>query len=100
MLFLENISSLTIIDSMFAYTFSLSYLNLFKINNYTSIFDLFLSTSPNLKICVNDLETMNLLKSEGNYLNYMKIELQQNKCVEYCNESDYKYEYFKRQKYD
>ena len=65
-----DMSSVTIFESMFAYTYSLSYLNLFKINNNTSIFDLFLSTSPHMKICVEDLETLDLLKEKGNDLNY------------------------------
>ena len=61
-----------------------------------------------MKICINDIETQNLLKlklkpleKEFNCsdkcftIENSKIDLKQNICVENCNESEYKYEYKK-----
>ena len=80
-------------ESMFAFTNLTLNINLFKIKVEANISSMFENTSSYLKICLNDLETKDILKSKGNNLNFMKIELKENKCVEYCNESNYKYEY-------
>ena len=62
---------------------------------------MFDNTSPDLKICINDSFTRNILskyesKFDCNNLCFgknIKIDLKENKCVQNCNESEFKYEY-------
>ena len=83
---------------------SLIYINLFSfvINNDMNILDIFGSSCPNLKICINDSRTVSNLSSIYNcnfncsdlcFKKNIKIDLKTNECIENCNESDYKYEY-------
>ena len=62
---------------------------------------LLLDTPSNLKICINDLNTRNILSSYGKTFDCsnvcvkknLKIDSQYERCVENCNETNYKYEY-------
>ena len=59
------------------------------------------STIDNLKICINDIETLNFLQINKNnndcskfcFDKGLKINLKYNICVLYCSEGEYKYEY-------
>ena len=100
-----NTSSVTNIIGMFGQSNYLVYINLysFVIREGTEMGTLFDKVSPELKICINDTKTKNLLKSQNPNLNFncldicfkdnIKIDLKSNKCVENCNEIEYKYEY-------
>jgi hypothetical protein len=62
---------------------------------------MFSCTSENLKICINNIETQNLLQINKNkndcskfcFDKGLKIDLKYNICVLYCSEGEYKYEY-------
>ena len=94
-------SSTTTIQGMFDFDQSLIFikLNSFKINSTTNTNYTCDHTSPNLVICIEDNVTQNLLQFGNNncsdicFKSNIKIDLKLNKCVEYCNESDFKYEY-------
>ena len=102
---LSNFDTSLVIDvrSMFKGNSELIYLNLYSFtlreetNNY-SIFD---SIYPNIKICINDSYTKNILKQYNKFFNCsdicfkenIKIDLKYNICIENCNESEFKYEY-------
>ena len=60
-------SSVTKMQFMFEFCNSLIYINLlsFKITSVIDITSIFYSTSPNVKICINDSETINSLQSQG-----------------------------------
>ena len=98
-----NTSSLKKMNSMFANTVSLFYINLnsFRIKNDTEILEAFVGTNPDLKVCINDSETTNILMSQIKNLDCInicfeeniKISLNENKCFKSCNESQFKYEY-------
>ena len=102
-----NTSSVNIFIGMFQDSTSLLYINLYsfiiKPNAITTY--IFSNTPSYLKICINDIETQNVLKWHGREFNCSdkcftnensKIDLKQNLCVDNCNESDYnKYEYKK-----
>ena len=99
-----NTSSLENAQYIFDTTSSMVYINLysFKINNSVPIQDIFDKPSPYVKICVNDLETKQMLQTlittqidcnDICFKENIKIDLKQNRCVEFCNESEYRYEY-------
>ena len=96
-------SLVTNIQGMFDYDQSLIYINLysFKIKNGTNINYTFDHTPSNLKICIYDLETQNLLKPSNNdcndqcFKNFIMLDLKNNRCAEFCNETDFKYEFQK-----
>ena len=96
-------SSVTSIQGMFDYDKRLIYINLysFKIKNGTNIDFIFDHTPLNLKICIYDLGTQDLLKPKNNDCNeqcfkdYIMIDLKNNRCAEYCNETEFKYEFKK-----
>ena len=96
-------SLVTNFNGIFSFDNALVYINLysFKIKNGSDIGSILSYTSSNLKICINDEDTQNVLKSTGKKFNCsdicfkdnIKIDLKTNKCIEYCNDSEYKYEY-------
>ena len=103
---LRNFNTSLVINLSFVFVQcrSLIYINLYslKIRNNTNmnkegIFD---STPSNLKICINDQETQNILSSSGKvfncsdiyFNNNIKIDLKQNICVANCKENENKYE--------
>ena len=94
-------SLVTNIQGMFDYDQSLIYINLysFKIKNGTNINYTFDHTPLNLKICIYDLETQNLLNLSNNdcndqcFKNFVMLDLKNNRCAEFCNETDFKYEF-------
>jgi len=96
-------SSVTCLQGMFDYDRSLIYINLysFKIKNDANTINIFNHTSLNLKICISDLDTQNLLKPKNNdcndrcFKNYIMMDLKNNRCVEYCNETEFRYEFQK-----
>ena len=93
--------SVTNMNSMFTENVLLEFINLynFKIKNDITLEGIFASTSSNLRICINDIDTQNRLRAQGVKFdcsnicinNSLKIDLKYNICIEYCNESDYKY---------
>ena len=100
-----NTHSVTNFQSIFEFSNSLEFINLYSfiIKNdatHEKIFNVD-SYPHNLKICINDINTLNIFKmyelindcSDICVNKSMKIELMNNRCVEYCNESEYKYEY-------
>ena len=98
-----DFSSTTIIESMFAETHSLEYIYM-PYSKFKSdiVFEwAFGNTSPNLKICVQEIETQQLFItqiqnfdcSDKCYHKIFKYDLKDNICIEYCNQSEYKYEY-------
>ena len=100
---LSNFDTSSVINAQFTFTdtFSLIYLNLysFKYNSETSLYDSFLNTAD--KICIQDISTQTILSSEVSNFNCndvcfkknIKINLQNDQCVENCPEQGYKYEY-------
>ena len=86
---------------------SLVYINLnsFKIKNTTILTDILRNVSNNTKICIKDTDTKNLILSKNKdktvdcsdicFKENIKIDLSQNKCVEYCNETKNIFEYNK-----
>ena len=96
--------SVTNMKSMFTENVLLEFINLynFKIKNDITLEGIFASTSSNLRICINDIDTQNRLRAQGVKFdcsnicinNSLKIDLKYNICVEYCNESDYKYDIY------
>ena len=98
-----NINSVTNMKYMFLENKSLLYLNIysFVIKSGTELDEILLDTPSNLKICINDLNTRNLLSSYGKNFDCsdvcinknLKIDSQYKRCVENCSESNYKYEY-------
>ena len=94
---LSNFDFSSVINNeyMFDGTNSLLYLNIysFKIKNKTNDVNILTTFSSELKICIYDLETRELLQFKGYNFSYLKIDLKQNICVEHCNESEFKYEY-------
>ena len=98
-----NTNLVTNMQYMFEQNGLLKYLNLYSfiINSGTQIKDILLNTPPNLKICINDLNTRNKLASYGKTFDCsdvcikknLKIDSEYRRCVENCNESNYKYEY-------
>ena len=100
-----NTTLATNLTAIFQFDDSLIYINLFsfikKNNAYIDL--IFDDTSPNLIICINDITTQNLLKekypqkklncSDICFKYNIKIDLKTNKCIEYCIEGEYKYEY-------
>ena len=98
-----NTSSMTTIKFMFYGCNSLVYLNLknFKIIETANLNNIFSGGIANAKICANEVNTINVLKSYGNEVNCsdkcfvenIKIDLKNKICIENCNESEYKYEY-------
>ena len=97
-----NSSLVTNMDYIFGYCNSLIYLNLYSfiIKNGIPITNILKDTPSNIKICINDLNTRNILASykktfdcSDDCLNRkLKIDSQYKRCVENCNESNYKYE--------
>ena len=103
---LSNFNTSSLINALYIFdtASSMIYINLysFKINKDVPILDIFCNPSPYLKICVNDLETKKILQTQVEipidcndicFRENINIDLNQNRCVEYCNESEYKYEY-------
>ena len=98
-----NNSLVTNMKYMFQDSKSLLYLNLYSfiIKNGIPIDSVLLDTPSNLKICINDLNTRNILSSYGKTFDCsnvcinknLKIDSQYKRCVENCNETNYKYEY-------
>ena len=98
----EVSSSIETIRSAFRFCHSIIFirLDLLKINTNTEIWGFLDSTYPDVKVCIKDENTINILNQfkdkincSNNCLNEnMKIDLKVNKCIKYCNESEYKYE--------
>ena len=98
-----NTSSALNVVGMFQGCESLIYVNLqsFIINNDTNTERIFEATFSKLKICINELsknKLYSLYEKEYNcndicFNKNIKIDLNQNRCIKYCNESEYKYEY-------
>ena len=96
-------SSIETIQGMFENNGSLMKINLysFKIKYTTNINYIFGNTSSHLKICINDLETriiLDLPESQFDCSDFcleknLKIDIKYNRCVENCNESEFKFEY-------
>ena len=99
-----NTSSVNSIGSICFENKSIVYIkfNLLKINEGTHYDDMFSHSSSYLKICINNEDSKNKLplgiKSKINCLHDcfiiddVKIDLKNNLCIKYCNESDNKYE--------
>ena len=99
-----NTSSVNSIGSICFENKSIVYIkfNLLKINEGTHYDDMFSHSSSYLKICINNEDAKNKLpsdiKSKINCLHDcfiiddVKIDLKNNLCIKYCNESDNKYE--------
>jgi surface protein len=93
----------TTVSYMFNYCSSIVFINLYsmKINGGTSIKSVFDSVNANVKICINDGTTRNILNKYSSkfdcsykcFVENIKICLKDNKCVENCDECDYKYIY-------
>ena len=96
-----NTSLVTNIQGMFAYSNSLIFINLypFKIRTDANINFTFDNIPSYTKICINDIKTQTLLKVKNNncsdicFKENIKIDLNENKCIQSCNESQSKYEY-------
>ena len=98
-------SSVQSIRSTFRFCNSIVYikLNSFKIDSDTETeILLFLdSTYENLKVCIKDANTINKLNEYRNLINCsdicfnenIKIDSKENKCVNICNEIEFKYEF-------
>ena len=96
-----NTSLVTTFQSTFAQTESAEIINLysFKIKNDANYDATFFGSHA--KICINDIPSHKIFESYEKKndcsdicLNKnLKINLKYNTCVEYCNESEYKYEY-------
>ena len=96
-------SSATNMNSMFAETDLLEYVYLpsFKIIEGRTCGWMFGNSNGNLKICLLDLDTQILLDTQNRKFdcsdkcfpkNY-KFDLKNDKCKEFCNQSEYKYEF-------
>ena len=95
--------NITTVLSMFRYCSSIVFINLYsmKIKEGTNITTLFDSVYGNLKICINDENTRNILNEYNDKFNCshicfeenIKICLKDNRCVTNCDECDFKYEY-------
>ena len=98
-----NTSLVTNFRGMFEGSNSLIYLNLFHfvIKNGANDGNIFIKTSPHLKICINDTNTKNLFSVYDKefdcdnicFNNNIKVNLNFNSCVEYCNQTENIYEY-------
>ena len=91
---------------MFFASKALVYINIYSFEiqrENVNINDIFAYTPPNIKICINDDKTKNLLtpKSPEKIFNCsdicfnenIKIDLKRNICLDNCSQSEYKYEY-------
>ena len=98
-----NTSLVTNMNYLFEESKSLLYLNLYSfiINQGTRTGQILSSTPSNLKICINDLNIRNKLSSYRKTFDCsevclnknLKIDSQYKRCVQNCNESNYKYEF-------
>ena len=76
-------------------------LNSLKINSNTTTSEFLDSTNENLKVCIRDENTINILNDYSNLINCsnicfnenIKIDSKENKCVYNCNEIEFKYEF-------
>ena len=100
-----NTSNVNEMQFLFYQCYSLIYLNLknFKIDDTVNYSNIFYDIPDNVKICIDDIDTTNLLLESKRYSDCSdicfkdnsKIDLSQNKCVEYCNETQNIFEYNK-----
>ena len=98
-------NSIETVRSIVRYCSSLVFIKLdsFTIKRNTVLLFVFDNTFDNLKICIKDSQTRNILNKYTTKFNCdhicfkenIKIDLKDNKCVQYCNESEYKFEYKK-----
>ena len=99
-----NTEKITTIDYMFYNCKSLLYLDIryFKLNNSVSRIESFVGLSSNIKFCINDEDTSNLLLgNESVSICYDecyhgksdKIYLLNERCLEFCKILGYEYEY-------
>jgi len=97
-----DFSSVTNIGSLFGGCISLEFANLFSfiIKGYISSDGMFETHSPDLTLCINDKNTQNYFNQIKKYdcsdtciKKNLKIDLQYNNCIKFCNESVYKYEF-------
>ena len=98
-------SSAKDLQYMFGGCNSLIFINLFnfKIKNDANINCIFCEiTSNSIKICINEHNSKDKIKSKAGKISdcsdlcfnkSIKIDLNELKCVNYCNESEFKYEY-------
>ena len=94
-----NTSKVETIESMFFGCSGLIYLNLksFKLNNSVIIKDAFYDLSESIKICIEDLETLNYLSVNSDCSNIcfqdnIKIDVNNSECIESCSVNGYKFE--------
>ena len=92
---------------MFGHCKSLVYINLrsfiIKEGADIDVVNFLLNTHQNIKICIEDENSFSLLKKQKNESNFncsdicfqenIKIDLKQNRCVDYCYNYEFKYEY-------
>ena len=98
-----NSSSITTISLAFSECSSIVFINLnsFKINNDTITGGFLQLTYSNLKVCIRDENTINKLNEYKNLINCsdicfnenIKIDSKENKCVNNCDEIEFKYEF-------
>ena len=96
-------NSVTTVRSIVRFCSSLVYikLNSFTIKSGTETKYVFDSTFSELKICIQDSATRNILSNYNStfdcshicFLENIKIDLKNNKCVQSCKENEFKYEH-------
>ena len=100
-----NTSKVNTVYDLFFKCTSLVYINLysFKIKNTTTKIQVFKNVPNDTKICIEDIDNKNYLLGSDKtadcsdicFKQNTKIDLSQNKCVEYCNETKNIFEYNK-----